>query len=529
MIRDFSVRRLAEFACRCGDLYPPTSGVPVDAEDGIRVQKAVQAQRSRISPNYRKEVSLGTEFHLLGVTKMLKGRADGLFVDEREAVVEEYKCTNELPSEPDPVDMGQALIYAGLWALDNDQEQINVRLVYVNRDDLGEVAFVQSFDRAQAILILTLVLTCYEARMRRHQTRVAARQDWAASAPFPYSAYRPGQRAIARRAYVAIKQRENLLLEAPTGSGKTMAILYPAIRAQDEYDQLFFLTNRTSGARAALDAVKDIDSEGRRISTVELTAKEKICLVEGMPCDAEQCSYAKGYFDRVQPAVTELLQLGLASREKIIATATKHTVCPFELSLDAALWSDVIVGDYNYAFDPVVRLQRFNGHPDLHLLIDEAHNLSARAQDMLSVAIYRDVLKRAKSSADGPLAKRIESVDRALMEIRRALDPGEHTIEDVGPLERSLTRLVDAAAELEIARSDKALLALIFDAHRWLRSAQWYDENSFTHTADVTSDRGITVKRVCLDTAGYTKQLMAEHGAVVRFSGTVSPLALYQR
>jgi hypothetical protein len=363
--------------------------------------------------------------------------------------------------------MGQALIYAGLWALDNDQEQINVRLVYVNRDDLGEVAFVQSFDRAQAILILTLVLTCYEVRMRRHQTRVAARQDWAASAPFPYSAYRPGQRAIARRAYVAIKQRENLLLEAPTGSGKTMAILYPAIRAQDDYDQLFFLTNRNSGARAALDAVKDIDSEGHRIATVELTAKEKICLVEGMPCDAEQCPYAKGYFDRVQPAVTELLQTGLATRQKIIATATKHTVCPFELSLDAALWSDVIVGDYNYAFDPVVRLQRFNGHPDLHLLIDEAHNLSARAQDMLSVAIYRDVLKRAKTSADAPLTERIESVDRALMKIRRSLDPGEHTIEDVGPLERSLTRLVDAAAELEIARSDEALLALIFDAHRW--------------------------------------------------------------
>ncbi len=188
------------------------------------------------------------------------------------------------------------------------------------------------------------------------------------------------------------------MLEAPTGSGKSLAVLFPAVKAQQLEDQLFFLTSRNAGAHAALTACQQLDVAGANLVVVELTAKDKICFVQGMPCNPELCPYAAGYYDRAPAAVNVLLTRKFADRAQLEAVALEFEVCPFELSLDLALWADVIVGDYNYVFDPVVRLKRFADHKQLHLLVDEAHQLSPRVRDMLTVRLDRHVIRAGDAS-----------------------------------------------------------------------------------------------------------------------------------
>ncbi len=531
------VRRLAEFVFRSGDLHKPRRGRQVDAEEGIAVQKAVQQQRLQANSAYEREFTLKLELSAaqleLDRGVCLQGRIDGL-LSGVPVLIEEFKCCGELPEAADPVDLGQALIYAGLHSQQTaaaGDHQYRVAVVYVQADTLQERAFNLTLSAVQARWVLSFVLLCYRARCQRHEHRCRDRLAYAAGLQFPFARYRRAQQAVARRVYRALRQRESLLLEAPTGSGKTMAVVYPALRAQGAAEQLLFLTSRNVGARAALDALHLLDRQQKHIAVVELTAKEKICPVPGTPCNAELCANAKGYFDRSRGAVDELLSARCADRAAVAEVAARHQVCPFELSLDAALWADVIVGDYNYAFDPMVRLQRFAGDKNLHLLIDEAHQLSPRARDMLTVSLPRSLVRSAMQAAPAAFSKRAASMDRALRKLRSAYGEAEQVIPAaaLAALDRAVDRLLDSVQDehLELAACAEAQ-ALFFACVRWRRSRSWLQEETFQHSLQVDR-RELEVRRICLDPAPYIDAVLREHGANVRFSGTVSPLELYQR
>ena len=530
---DIAVRTLAEFVCRAGDLYPPGTGRRIDAEDGIRLQQRLRRQRQERIADYRSEVAVSMTFPCLAQERKLQGRIDGIFSEQGHTVVEEYKCCGRLPDAPDPVDMGQLLIYGGLFAhgqLDASSDfQLILRLIYCEPDTDDGRTFERVFSARALLAMLAWSLLCFEARLARHAARTAVRQGWAEALSFPLPKFRPSQQALARRVYQAVRQREHLLVEAPTGSGKTLGILFPAVKAMGEGEQLFFLTSRNAGSRAALTAVAQLDPHREHLSMVEITAKEKICPVEGMPCDASKCRYAAGYFDRIGPAVDEVIAGATATRGDISRIAEQHVVCPFELSLDAARWADLVIGDYNYLLDPVVRLQRFNGHANLHVLIDEAHQLSARAREMLSVRLSRHTVRQARDVDHGLLAKRVASVDRALMKLRRAHGEGWHVAESFDAVDRALKRLLEtvAAEEIELAEHP-ALQTLFFDAHRWLRARTWVDAHRFRNVVQV-QERSVTIYMRCLDPGPYIREVLQTHGASVRFSGTLSPLPLYQR
>src|SRR5690606_1013735 len=248
-------------------------------------------------------------------------------------------------------------------------------------------------------------------RQREHETH---RNECLQRLAFPFPEFRPFQRAMTRRVYRALRDREHLLLEAPTGSGKTAATLYPALRALESsgYRRLLFLTSRTTGALAVHDAMQRMDPGGRFLRRVTLIAREKACFVPGTPCEPEACRYARGYYDRARAAVVTLLDRRVADPEAVAEVARAHEVCPFELSLDTASWCDLVVADYNYVFDPLVRLQRFAADPEAALLVDESHQLAPRVRDMLSLVISRREIGDALTEAPPePLARRLRALE----------------------------------------------------------------------------------------------------------------------
>ena len=229
--------------------------------------------------------------------------------------------------------------------------------------------------------------------------RVAGRDGSLKALDFPYGAFRTHQHSLARRIYRAWRDEENLLVDAPTGSGKTMAAAFPALKAmgEGEVDRLVVLTSRTTGQGAFEQAFADLTDAGADIAAVTVTAKARICFNPELPCDPDLCEYARGYFDRMPEARDELLARGVATRAMVEEVARAHRVCPFELSVDTAAWSDAIVGDCNYVFDPVVRLARLQTptFPQVAVLVDEAHRLGERVRDMLSATLSRGVVKEA--------------------------------------------------------------------------------------------------------------------------------------
>ena len=338
--------------------------------------------------------------------------------------------------------------------------------------------------------------------------------------------FRRGQQALARRVYQSVKSRADLLLEAPTGSGKSLAVLFPALKAMSQEAQLFFLTGRNAGREAALNAANNLDPNKNSLLVVDITAKEKICFVEGMPCDPSLCQYASGYYDKLGNALEKGRQQKFCDRSSIEQIALDEEVCPFEFSLDLALEADLIVGDYNYIFDPIVRLQRFSQAKDMHLLCDEVHQLVPRMRDALSVALTRYEIRSALKAGPEPLQSRIKSLDRALMKYRKGLENGEHVVADFSAIDRAARRFVELIAELEFDLSDsEEVRTLYFSCLRWVRSEDWREQGTFYNQMDV-ADRSVRSSCVCIDPSDYIQQIFDAYASSVRFSATLTPLDL---
>ena len=524
------MRQLATDLFRRGDLYARSLGRAVDAEEGRNTQKAVQRERFSELSSYERErtVTLQRSMQAVSGTTValeISGRMDGFAVREQDTLIEEFKACSIHPEVADPVDWGQLYLYAGLYAAElGSDEALLARLVYVEVDTLKEKRFEVVLRCHDLVKTLEWHLALYSVAWQRQELHLDQRQAWAGRLRFPMPQFRRGQQALARRVYQAIKTCSNLLLEAPTGSGKSLAVLFPALKAMAHDAQLFFLTGRTSGREAALSALAHLDESAEQLVVVELTAKEKICFVEGMPCDPTLCQYADAYYDKVGDAIEAGLSSKWCDRTQIESTALAHEVCPFELSLDIALKADVIVGDYNYIFDPVVRLQRFMQAKHLHLLCDEAHQIVPRVREALTTEISRTEIKAAQKNCPSGLEPRVKSIDRAVMKYQRGLADGQHLLDSLDSVDRAARRLVEGVAELEVELSEyDEFRALYFSCTRWVRAKDWQTAGDYFHQVNVEG-RGILVSTVCLDPSAYIQKVDSEFASSVRFSATLSPL-----
>ena len=381
-------------------------------------------------------------------------------------------------------------------------------------------------------------LATWLLQLQAHRT---ARDAHLAKLKFPFAEFRPAQRALSADVYRTVRDGGALLFEAPTGSGKTLSALFPALIAmgQGNTDRVVFLSSRTTGQTTA-EASVDLLDTGAVVRRVTVTAKAKMCFMPEPVCDPALCPYARGYYDRSEAAVAELLAgWPNGPRSAIEAVARAHQVCPFELSLDAAVWADVVICDYNYVFDPVVRLKRLAGIADdrIALLIDEAHQLGDRVRESLSTTFDRGHIARAKANLSAASAKRAAALDRRLTTLRRDIvrqrgldrDAFECRIDLPDSLLRSAEALLETLTDRDDERSqDPAVTELLFALLRLLRVAGWYEAERFAvFLRGRGSDIGLDLR--CLDPSSAIADTLKEYRAHIRFSATLSPFELTGR
>ena len=548
------VRQLVEFLRRVGSIDNRFTGFD-RANEGARLHRKLQRAAVKEYPDYEAEAALRQEFGCEGITYTLEGRADGLFTDrDGMRTIDEIKTTTLPPEfitgEQSPEHWAQAQCYAAIYALQNDLPAMRVRLTYYQVDEELEFTFTHDYTAEALQDIVQGLLTQYAPWARRAAAWQRDRRTSLQALTFPFAGYRPGQRAMIGAVYKTCCEGGQLLCQAPTGIGKTMSVLFPALKSMgnESVGPIFYLTARgttRTAAENALAILRDTEPE-LHLRSVTLTAKDKICLCETRECTPEACPYANGYYARIKGALWDVLDVPCLTAETLQEYAKRHTVCPFELGLDSSLWSDVIIGDYNYLFDPVVHLVRFfESAGDYIFLVDEAHNLPGRAREMHSAALTKTsfyeakkLLGKGKSSLKNTLTK----VNDVFIEWRHRAE--EETAARDGRFgktfflkERSeefdhlLNRLCEPLEawlddHREPDETHTALLQLYFDVRAWLRVADTFDDHFVLQITASGSE--VRAAQLCLDPSAFLADSFALGRAAVLFSATLAPASYYK-
>lgn len=550
-----SVRRLVEFLLRTGSIDSRFSGFD-RANEGARIHRRLQRAAAEEHEDYKAEVALRQEYLCDNIAYTLEGRADGIFTREGIPVIEEIKSTTlpvpDITEDHAPEHWAQGQLYAAIYTLQNNLPQATVLLTYFQVDEELTVRFERTYTAEELDAIVHDLLHQYAPWARFAADWKQKSRSALQTLAFPFAGYRPGQRAMITEVYKICQDGGQLLCQAPTGIGKTMSVLFPALKAMGNGVEgpIFYLTARgttRAAAESALALLRAGDT-ALPLRSVTLTAKDKICLCESRECTPDACPYANGYFDRIKDALWDALQdpsgaLGAALLQEY---ARKHRVCPFEMGLDLSLWSDVIIGDYNYLFDPVVRLQRFfESRGDYLFLIDEAHNLPDRASEMHSAALEKTAFYQAKKDlgqGKSSLKTALSKVNSHFIEWRHrceeeAAKPGAQfgqTIFETAS-DQTFDRLLSKLCEqLEIWLDEHRepdelhaeLLQLYFDARSWLRVSETFDEHFVLQINSYGSK--VRASMLCLDPSDFLAADFSLGRAAVLFSATLTPAAYYK-
>ncbi|MDR1533262.1 MAG: ATP-dependent DNA helicase [Clostridiales bacterium] len=541
-----SVRDIVELVLRGGNLTPGMPGGLKRAQEGARLHRALQKgrvdQAERDGYKYEKEVTLRMLVNYKDISFNLEGRADGLIESSSGFSIEEIKSVERgpdgLPEDVRRRHWAQAKCYAYMFCLLNGLDEIMVIITYIQCES-GELdSFEEICDRAALEDFFNELLEKYYQFAKLEVQRVAARNETAAALAFPYPSYRPNQRQYAVAVYSAIKNSRMLFAQAPTGTGKTISVLFPAVKAlaQGLSSKIFYLTARTVTRRVAENALRVMEGAGLRMRSLTITAKEKICPCPAALCLPSECERAAGHFDRVNAAVLDIVSREtIITREVLETYAAKHMVCPHEFSLDVALFCDCVICDYNYVYDPKVQLKRFfseGAKTDFVILTDEAHNLVDRAREMFSATLGRadflTVLKRFKGWNTGlyRCAGKLAGYFRA-----KGGEPFE-TLDGV-PAELQMlleefTRLAEEPLQNMAWNADRETYTLFSDVYfkalDFLRVAGQFDER---YAAYRERDKAV-IRLLCLDPSRMLGLTRKKARAAVFFSATLTPLTYFR-
>lgn len=566
-----SVRNLVEFLLRNGDIDNRRKGKRETEAmaAGARIHRKIQG---RMGAGYEAEVPLKADYEMEELVISLEGRADGLFIREGVPTVDEIKGVywdiNDL-EEPLPVHRAQAMCYAcmaldgGIWnkveepeatlkeaesgtekesGRTREPDQIGIRLTYCHLES-EEIRYFEEQRSPEEIRgEMAHLLEEYAAWGRflyhhREQRNASAR---GLSFPFPY---RPGQRKLAVSAYRAMERKKTLFIQAPTGIGKTMSVLFPAVMAVGEGagEKIFYLTAKTITRTVAEEAMEILREKGLCASSITLTAKEKLCPMawEGArpECNPEACPRAKGHFDRVNEAVFDYIhQEETARRESILLWSERYQVCPHEFSLDLSDWMDVIICDYNYVFDPNVQLKRYFSEGvggEYLFLVDEAHNLVERAREMYSAVLYKEDFLKIRALVkpySQKLARRLSSCNKILLEMKRESD--EAVVRD--SIDAFALALTGAYGELETFQEEFRILdgneefgTFYLAVRHFLNMYERRSESYCIYTEPVSAE-SFLLRLYCVSPAENLSACLSKGNSTIFFSATFLPIRYYK-
>ena len=540
-----SVRNLVEFILREGDIDNRISGsMEKDAMlQGGRMHRKIQR---RMGPEYHAEYSLKMRIPCEGYQIQLEGRADGVIIREKDGkpdvIIDEIKgIFRDLHFLEAPVNvhLAQAKCYAYIYGEQNELDEIGVQMTYCHLDTEEVKRFRQHYSLEELKTWFDGLIEKYR-KWAEFQIRWEKERDESIGKiefPFPY---RKGQYDLAASVYRTILRKKKLFIQAPTGVGKTMSVIFPAVKAVREGlgQKIFYLTAKTITRTVAEQAFRTLKEQGLKFKVVTLTAKEKICLCEETDCNPDACPYAKGHFDRVNDAVFDMITGGRdISRETLEEQARKYRVCPFELSLDVSVWTDAVICDYNYVFDPNAHLKRFfseSGDNGYLFLIDEAHNLVERGREMYSAVLYKeDILevRRAVKQMDSRLAKRLEETNRLMLELKRECED-YRVLESVSHLALKLMNLLTEMErfleEYREGEKRELVLDLYFQVRDFLNIHDILDENYVIYS-ELERDGRFKVKLFCVNPAANLQNYLEQGNSTIFFSATLLPIRYYKK
>lgn len=567
-----SVRNLVEFILRGGDIDNRSSRMVQEAMlEGGKIHRKIQKS---MGSSYTAEVPLKIERIEESYILVVEGRADGIAfgefaADEPAEQMEEQRLVDAQKDEmqigeplwyideikgvyrnlasmeqPVYVHKAQAMCYAYIYALQNHLDRIGVQMTYCNLDTEDIRYFREIWEWENLYDWFEHLITEYKKWADWQIAWRKIRQESIVQLEFPYP-YREGQRKLVADVYRTIMRRKTLFIQAPTGVGKTISTIFPAVKAVGEglADRIFYLTAKTITATVAKETFQILREHGYQAKIIQLTAKEKLCMcgedgTEALECNPVNCPYAKGHYDRVNDAVYDLLQTSdLFTREEILAQAKKYQVCPFEMSLDVATWVDNILCDYNYVFDPNVYLKRFFQEGikgDYIFLVDEAHNLVDRSREMYSVQLYKEdmlAVKRIMKPHHYMIAKTLDKCNKAMLEFKRECETYE-VQESVGVLTFHLMRLASQLEEFfEKPREfpeKKEVLDFYFEVRNFLNMYELVDEHYVIYT-QMEEDGRFMIKLFCVDPSLNLQKCIDKANATIFFSATLLPINYYKQ
>ncbi len=538
-----SVRNLVEFLLRSGDLDDRYGGRK-EAEAmqaGSRLHRKIQ---KRMGSGYRAEVSLKCQVRLEEVIVSVEGRADGIWNDEDgNATVDEIKGTYRdisLMEEAVPAHLAQAMCYAWIYAEQNHLDAVRTRMIYADLDTEELKYFISDHSYEELKEWFAALMKEYEKWVVFEHQWKEKREQSLQKLVFPY-AYREGQRELAVSVYRTVMRGKRLFIQAPTGVGKTLAVLFPSLKAMGEgiSDKIFYLTARTITRTVARDALDLLRRQEISVKSLILTAKEKLCICEEVKCNPDHCPYAKGHFDRINEAVFDLWTQGPDSltREVILAQANKYRVCPFELNLDLALWMDVLVCDYNYVFDPNVYLKRFfaeNVKGEYLFLVDEAHNLVERGRNMYSAALVKEEfleIRRLIRGRSDTLTQALERCNRCLLALKRNCEGGFQRLSQAGGFTIHLTHLLSEMERFFEKPVQEGLREKLtdfyFEVRNFLEISERVDENYEIYT-ELNRDGNFLIHLYCVRPSANLRLCLDKGVSTVFFSATLLPVNYYK-
>ena len=536
-----SVRSLVEFILREGDIDNRVSGsMEKDAMLlGGKIHRKIQ---SRMGTNYTAEVPLKIQMPCDGFVLQIEGRADGVLKDDGKVLIDEIKGilrSLEHLEAPVPVHLAQAKCYAYIYAVQNSLKCIDVQMTYCQMETEEIRRFCREFEFQELQTWFQDLVTQYEKWAKFEIEWRNVRNDSIRQIEFPFP-YREGQRDLVASVYRTILRKKKLFIQAPTGVGKTMATVFPAVRAVGEGlgEKIFYLTAKTITRTVAEQAFSLLKEKGLLYKTITLTAKEKICFCEEAECNPDACPYAKGHFDRVNDAVFDLItHSGDWSREVLEEQAKKHMVCPFEMSLDVSNWADAVICDYNYAFDPQAHLKRFfseSGKGEYLFLIDEAHNLVERGREMYSASLYKEDLlevRKLVKAEDPKLAKGLSECNQQFLELKRECEHYQilKSVSHIAlKLMNVLSKLEDYLEECKDAEKKKRVLDFYFAVRSFLNIHDIMDEN-YVIFSEMMEDGRFQIKLFCVNPAVNLQNYLEQGNSTIFFSATLLPVHYYKK